>query len=453
MIHSLELGFGLVHEFLNMVKTKLIVAAVAVFAVLAPGRHAAAAQTGGQAWKLAAISVKGSQKFLESQIIAACGLKLGDAVTQADLQVANDRLGRTGAFAKVGYQYAVRAGAVTVTYQVTDTQRFFPVRFTNFVWMPEDRLLAELRSRVPLFPGDVSPSGEMVESIERALEAILKERGITATADSLPLQERVGGPVGAMVFTVHGPSLPVREVDFTGNAAVSSVQLARAVQPLLGKDYDQIFAADFIRNVASPLYLAQGYLRASIGAPQPALVNGNDAGGPVALTVTVNEGLQYSLGQVSWSGNSAFSSDDLGSHVTLPRNRPANALQLQRDLLDVEKLYGTRGYLAAHVQSRADFDDSSRTVNYTLVVNEGAQYHMGQLAVSGVDADVAERLERDSKLRSGDPFNLAYWSGFMKENSRDLPPSPRGWKAQIKTAIHQDSKTVDVSIIVSPTRP
>jgi len=33
-----------------------------------------------------------------------------------------------------------------------------------------------------------------------------------ATADSLPLQERLGAPVTAMVFTVHGPSLPVRDV-------------------------------------------------------------------------------------------------------------------------------------------------------------------------------------------------------------------------------------------------
>ena len=134
-------------------------------------------------------------------------------------------------------------------------------------------------------------------------------------------------------------------------------------------------------------------------------------------------------------------------------DKPANALQLGRDLAEVEKLYGTRGYLSAHVQSQATFDDGSRTVNYALMVREGAQYHMGKLEITGLDARAVEKLDHDSKLHAGDPFNRAYWTDFLKENARDVPRNPRGWKVQSKMTTHEDSKTVDVTIALSPARP
>jgi len=408
------------------------------------------AESGEGRWVVAAIHVTGSQRFKEQRIVQASGLKPGTTVSKEDLDRAAQRLAALGAFAHVGFRYGPVGGGVAVTFQVTDAEQFLDCRFANVIWVPEDQLLSELKTRVPLFDGQVPTAGDMGTLIDHALEAILREHRVIATVDHGYFQSSTRSPVGAEVFTAHGSSLPIREVVFTGNQVVSAGALAKSVQALIGHEHDEVFEEEFLKGDPADLYSQRGYLRVMFGRPEPALINPGGAGGPVRITVPVSEGLQYNLGEVAFSGNTAFTGEQLAGQIHLETGKAANGVQLDRDLRDMADLYATRGYLNARTEATASFDDASRTVDYQVAVTEGDQYRMGQLVVIGIDGAHVEMLRHDWKLRRGDPFDQSYWKYFLVTNARDLPAGANKSKKIWKNQVNHDTRTVDVTLIFDP---
>lgn len=424
----------------------LVLLAALALSSATPG---ALAQSSGRA-TLAVIHVTGSQRFEEQQIAQASGLKIGLRVSKADLDAAAQRLIASGAFAHVEFRYGPGSGGLAVTFQVTDGQQFLDCRFANFIWVPESQLLSELKRRVPLFEGQVSTAGEMAGRMDRALETILRERGVIASVDHGYFQSTLGSPISAEVFTAHGPSLPVREIVFTGNHVVDSAALLKAAQPLVGHEHDQVFEEDVLKGDAADLYAERGYLRVSFGRPQATLISVDGTSGPVRITVPVTEGMQYNLGEIVWTGNAAVSGDELTSQIHLQPGKTANGLQLERDLRDLAELYGTHGYLTAWAEATPSFDDASRTVNYRIAVTEGDQYHMGQFVIIGIDGGHADMLRHDCKLRRGDPFDPSYWKYFLVTNAKDLPAGADKSKRTFKNQVDHDTKIVDVTLTFNP---
>lgn len=399
---------------------------------------------------LGTVHVTGSRRFKEQQIVQASGLKTGSAVSKADLEVAAKRLAASGAFSHVGFRYGPGSGGIAVDFQVTDAEQFLDCRFANFIWMPESQLLAELKSRVPLFEGQVSTTGNMADSVDRALEMILREHGVISSVDHGYYEASMRAPVSAEVFSARGPSLPVREVVFTGNRAVDSAALVKAAQPLIGHEHDQVFEEEILKGYAADLYSERGYLRVSFGRPQAAFINAGGTGGAVRITVPVTDGLQYDLGEIAWSGNKAVPSDELTSQIRLERGKPANGVVLEQNLDDVAELYGTHGYLTAHAEAAPSFDDAARSVNYQIAVTEGDQYRMGYFVIIGIDGGHADMLKHDCKLRRGDPFDRSYWKYFLSTNAKDLPAGAEKSKKTFKNQVDRDNRVVDVTLTFNP---
>lgn len=410
----------------------------------------AMAQSNASRWTLSAIHATGSQRFKEQRIVEASGLKTGSTVSKEDLDRAAQRLAALGAFAHVGFRYGPAAGGVALTFQVSDAQQFLDCRFANLIWVREDQLVAELKSRVPLFDDQVPTAGDMGDRIDRALEAILRERGVIASVDHGYFQSGTRAPISAEVFTAHGPSLPIREIVFTGNQVVSSGALAKSVEPLIGHEHDQVFEEQFFKGDTADIYSERGYLRVTFGRPQAAFINSGGTSGPVRITVPVSEGAQYNLGEVDFSGNTAFTGEQLASQIHLETGKTANGVQLDRDLGEMADLYATRGYLAARADATPTFDDASRTVNYQVAVTEGDQYHMGQLIVIGIDGAHVDMLRHDCKLGRGDPFDQSYWKYFLVTNAKDLPAGAEKSKKIWKNQVDHDTRIVDVTLTFDP---
>ena len=399
---------------------------------------------------LGAIHVTGSERFKERQIAQASGLTIGSPVSKADLDAAAQRLIASGAFAHVEFRYGPGTDGLAVTFQVKDSEQFLDCRFANFIWVPESQLVSELKARVPLFDGQVSTTGEMADRIDRALQTILRGHGVIAGVDHGYFQSTMGAPISAEVFTARGPSLPVREVVFTGNRVVDSAALVKAVQPLIGHEHDQVFEEDVLKGDAADLYGERGYLRVSFGRPQAAFINAGGTSGPVRIAVPVIEGLQHKLGEITWSGNTALSAGELTGQIRLDQGKPANGVLLEQNLSDVTELYGTHGYLTARAEATPSFDNASRTVNYRIAVTEGDQYHMGQFVIIGIDGAHADMLKHDCKLRRGDPFDPSYWKYFLATNAKDLPPGADKSKKTLKNQVDHDTRTVDVTLSFNP---
>lgn len=397
-------------------------------------------------FKLISINVTGTKRYTPAEIIAATGLQPGQTVSEADFKRVSQQLGETGAFGDVAYTYQYSPQGTKLDFQVADSNQFLPVRFDNFVWFSDQELVEKLHSVVPLFHGQLPVAGGLTDQISDALQSLLLERKLQGRADYMRTAQH--DAIDAFVFKVTGPTIHIRNVAFTGAAPTELPLLQAAAKNLQGQEYLRSMLQVQAEKNLLPVYLQRGYLKAAFADAQAKIAQESPQETVVDVDLPVDPGQQYKLTQILWSGNTVFAPEKLQPLIHLQSGQYANAVQLGSDLETVQKLYGTRGYLAARVQSVPQMDDRQSTASYQLQVHEGDVYHMGELDIQGLDARTTARLVEGWKLRGGDVYDASYPQQFLNDTNHEIPLAP--WKISVHNSLNEKEKTVDVTLRFDP---
>ena len=398
-------------------------------------------------YKLLAIHVKGLNHFHEDQIIAASGLRLGQFASEEQFKQAIDKLGQTGFFSHLTYAYQYSPEGCNLEVQVAENEKLVPILFDNFVWFPDDELLSLLHARLPLFDGQIPLGGNFGDQISQALNSILAERRIFALTEYVPFGP-LNGSIESYVYKVNFRPILVRKIEFPGAASSEVPALEAAARPLSGQDYLRSQMRIQQRLNFLPVYHAKGYLKAQFADVQAKIAeDGPETVVDVASPVT--PGLQYKLTKIQWAGNVVFPAERLQQLVHLKPGEPANAVQLDEDLEQVKKLYGTKGYVFAHISPVPEMDDALATVGYNLNVTEGDLYRMGKLEIDGIDPESAKKMASQWQMKAGDPFDDSYLSRFFKTMYHDVGLRD-SWNIVPKRSVNQQDKTISVSLHFLP---
>jgi outer membrane protein assembly factor BamA len=371
--------------------------------------------------------------------VRATGLTVNTQVTSDDLQNAANHLGNSGAFATVQFLFkpAVGARGVEADFQVTDAEKYLPAVFENFVWFSDQDLQDALHQAVPLFKGNIPNSGTMSDDVSAALRKFLAAKGLPSEISYI-MSATFGGLPTAYKFKVADANLKISDVMLIGAARMTPEQLAKAVAPLKGTDYLRSDVAIVLEKNLTPIYQQRGYLKFAIAEIKPKV----DEKSQVTVEATLSEGEQYRLAGLSWSGNTLISSDDLTKHITLKPGNPVDALQLDRDLAQVRKLYGKFGREAVSIKPLPAFVND--TVSYAFQVTEGDLYRMGKLEIEGVEPEQAHKLEQIWKLAEGQPYDATYVHQFIADTVVKVPGHKWDWK--MFEQIDDPQKTVNVRL-------
>jgi outer membrane protein assembly factor BamA len=409
--------------------------------------------------KIKEVHITGLHRYRPAEVLAFAGLAPGQAITEDDLKDAIGVLGKTGAFSDLTYSYSTLAGTVKVEFQLAETDKLLAIRFDNFVWWSDDELRAKLRERVPLFRDQLPVSGTLPDSVADGLQALVSERQIPGHV----IYSRYGpenGPLEAFVYHVENISLSILSVDFPGAGPEELPSLQEAARKqLLGKQYSASDVATVAGIDFRNAYLRHGYLQVAFDAPSvtvptpsPNSSNASESAQNdlddansvrVVVHVPVHPGLQFRMASVDWTGNHVFSSDELQKLITVPAGQLTNLLQLQENLDQVVKLYGTRGYLEARCKLEPHLDPSAKTASFTAQVTEGIVFVFGELSIEGLDNKTAARIRDQWSLRVGEPFDTGYEISFLKEALRTLPA---GRWSSVQNHLNEAEKTVDVEL-------
>ena len=401
--------------------------------------------------RLAKVTWVGLQRLTEEEVAKVAGLGVGQEVDTAALDAACERLIQSGLIAQIGYHLREANGQASVTFEVVEAKREanIPVVFDNFVWFTRDELVAAVRRELPEFDGRAAESNSSVAAVTRALERLLSERKIAGEVEYLP-QASVAGGEAKHIFSVRGMSLPVCALTFEGAGAVVGPELSAAVRPVLNTDYSQEMIAGFADTSVRALYHRLGHLKVAFGEPRAALAESGPCKG-VAVLVGVQEGQVYSWAGAAWSGNAAVPAAELDAALAMRPGEVANAAKVERQLREVRRAYGRRGYLAAAWRERREFDDSARRVTFAFDVREGPQYRMGELTVAGLPEPDAERVRAAWKMRPGDVFDVTYTDGFFE---RLMPTLARAGQGRLKanTQVRPDAARLAADVTITFTR-
>ncbi len=402
-------------------------------------RKRAAAAAAGAARKLVDITITGQTKYQPKQILAACGLEIGQKATEETFKDAVRKLGETGLFSDVAYSYSFDAEGTKLQIQLSDNEKLVPVEFDNLVWYSKEELIAKIQAAIPLFQGRVPSGGSMIDEIADVLSVLLAQKNPDLHLDYL----RPSDPKQPVVFSVSGTQIQIHRVDFPGASSSHLAALMEAGKKLQGSDYLHGAIADFVKSNLQPIYLRDGYLKAAFGEPSTRVVSESPDETMVDVSLPVEEGTQYTLGKLTFADNSVFPAEKLQSQIHLQAGAPVNLIQLRNDLETIRSLYGTRGYVKAALHLQPDFNDTGNTVAYQVAVHEGDVYRMGDVDLEGLDDKAAARMREEWSLREGEPYDSTYSQRFVKQAAAELSKDAQ-WSIAVSESVNDKDKIVDV---------
>jgi hypothetical protein len=426
------------------VNLRWLVLGAALAALLPAIAAGQALQTSYQA-KLSSVTQSGSHNYSSEQVAAVSGLQIGAAVDRDAIQAAADRLARSGLFSNVRYRFSTDAGGLAVTFEVEDAPAF-PISLDNLPWLTDNDLAAVFKQAGIPIDRAAPASGVIDDRIAQALQSALEAKGVHATV-SYSVSTVPGTHDRVVSFKAAGADLRVGALQFSDALAAHNPTIQAQLPTITGNPFSLEAIERFDFEHVRPVYLSQAYLRVKFSPPVVQFSNPTT----VTVTVPIDSGPIFVWGGVTWNGNHAYTTNDLDSLVNgtgLVVGQPVDGNKIFAMWQSIRAAYGHRGYIDATVEPKEAFDEAAHRAAYQVNIFEGAQYHMGQLVLTGLAVDAEKRLRAAWRIPEGQVFDQTYYDFFLSQGIAD---TLKGLPAASDTVGHflqknAQNKTVDVML-------
>jgi outer membrane protein insertion porin family len=389
----------------------LCVTALLCFSALSNAGQQAAAKKIPPPGPLESLVIKGTHLYSAADVARETGLKIGERVDAVKIDAARLKLQATELFNKVAYEYRTGAGPAPpyeVTFQVTENDQVFPIRFDRFD-VPENALRACLREHVELYAERIPATQGVLHRYSSAIEQCLAQnhndiKVRAAVSNDDPQQLTV-------LFSPDRPAPTISQVVVYGNQAVDTGTILRAVNRVaIGVPLSDTRLKLILDGAIRPLYAAKGY--AAVSFPkietEPAKTNLG-----VVVKVEIKDGPQFKFGSIRFHGN-GLDEDEIRATIPFKPGQPYNSEQVDNFRLELLRKMRHRGLLDASITTDAQTDDARRVVNVAYNVTPGAVYNFQTLDVQGLDLTTQPVIAKLWGEKPGKPFNPDYPDFFLK---------------------------------------
>jgi outer membrane protein assembly factor BamA len=400
-------------------------------------------------WRLTTIVFEGLKSQPPEKMITASGLKIRQTIDFEMVKAAAQRLSQTGLFGKVAYRYRYSSTQIELTFELeekaTGKKR---CSFDNFVWFSDKEIADAIRRDMPDFDGTVLISDFASEEIRKSLTRLLAEKKIAGEVvyELYRVEEKTGEDLSYM-FKVKGANLPICDIQFAGAQDELKKPLLDALKPLFKTEYTKNDVGAFAHAALVPIYTQRGYLKAAFQPAQPSLNASGACANAVVVTLPVAEGAQYHWNDPLWSGNQAYSAQELNAALKLKPGDVADKMMIDKGWVEISGVYGKKGYLRVLLKLDPVFDDARRLVTYRVALTEGPQYRMGQVTIAGLPEDEARMVKDAWELKAGEIFSTSYTNAFIEKVARaGLIKQRQGMRTAQELKRDEQRLTVDVVV-------
>lgn len=391
------------------------------------------------------IELTGNKVYTAEQLIALSGLRPGMPVRRDIFEAANDRMMASGAIESFGWRYEPMEGAAgfKVTLEIIEVSQHYPWFIERLSAVPAKEFAARAAKEIPLFAEKIPASESYMAGAATLLEKMLAERGI---------KERVvhrvtllGKDTIAILFGPASPPPAVAQVNFTGARAIHPNDLSKSMASIAtGVPFIEPNFRMLLDNQIRPMYETAGRLRASFPklevAPSPTVKG-------VVVTVHVDEGEPYSLGNVEVNGLPLRKeeADDLGAWGI---GKQVNFSDLGRGIEKIQERARENGYMKIAYKAQRKLNDEKKTVDIIVNFEPGPQYKFGKLIIQGLDIESEPVIRKMFVMKPGDPFRKSYGDVFLSEiRSRGVFDNLGETKSKVE--VNDRTQTVDLTLIFS----
>jgi outer membrane protein insertion porin family len=401
-----------------------------VFAGFVGGLFGQQAQSSAQAGgppppQIGTISVKfvGIANVSEQVVRANMSLREGTALDETLIDRDIRSLYRTGLFEFIEVKREQLPGnAVNLVVEVTPKFRVLTVTFEGNKEYKERRLKKEIKTTA----NGALDERQIKEDAEKVYE-FYQKNGYNQAQVTYSIDRNRSTGFGTVTFKVReGAKVRISDIRFIGNDHVKARKLRKEMETSKwhpfswltggGRFKDDEFDEDLEK--LREFYRELGYLDVEIAEDK--VTFDYPSSGKLIITIRVNEGRQYKVGDISFAGNKIHPSALLRLVVRQRTGTTFVPSKLDKDVENLEDFYGRGGYLDTRVRLNRKPNLSTGAIDVEYAITESEKFQVESINIEGNTKTKSIVILRELVLGPGDIFDSVRMkiSKIRLENTR-----------------------------------
>ena len=411
-------------------------------------------------YTISGIEVTGAQNYDDNTIIGFSGLKVGQRVDipGQDLFNASHRLIRQGLFAQAQIKVSkIYGDEAWITIALRTHPRISEI---NYYGMKKGEK-EDIQERLQLMKGN-----QITQNIVNRAEAIIKkyysEKGFGNADVKVSLREDLSAKNDMIVDIKVDKHEKVKvhkiyidgNVVFSDNAVKGAMKKTNEKAPLKNlfkqkKFVEQEYHDDLNRIIEK--YNEKGYRDAKIVSDSVVQYDAKT----VDVYITLEEGRKYYISDISWVGNTVFTTDQLNTILGITPGEVYNQKLLNKRTTDaddaISNLYMDRGYLFYQLVP-IEKNVVGDSIDLELRMFEGPQARINKVVINGNDRLYEKCIRRELRVRPGELFSKndlmrsareIAQTGHFDPESMDIRPEPNEENGTVDIIFNLESKAND----------
>ncbi|MBN21985.1 MAG: outer membrane protein assembly factor BamA [Bdellovibrionaceae bacterium] len=246
-----------------------------------------------------------------------------------------------------------------------------------------------------------------VEKIQKHYE----EKGFYLAKVFYEVEPVKEGEVKLVYKVIDFEKVKIKKITFLNNKVFSDEQLKKIMAETQegglfsfisgsGSFKESGFKNDLQRLVY--WYLEHGYVKFKYENP---VVTVSEDKRWLYVTIHVDEGLSYDMGNVDFGGDLLFSEEELKEVIELKKGMPFKFSTRNTDIQKLTEKYQDLGYAFVNVIPNMRINDETRTVDITYNFEKGSLVHFGEIRILGNSKTHDKVIRRELRVHEGELYN------------------------------------------------
>ncbi|WGH75067.1 outer membrane protein assembly factor BamA [Tenacibaculum tangerinum] len=370
----------------------------------------------GKEYILGGITITGLQKFSEQTVRVYTGLAQGQPVKLPGdkLTSAIKKLYESKQFSEVDVYLSKRDGeTVYLQFDVTELPQLTDVTISGV----KKSQVKEIKKETELKKG-VMVTDNLIVTTRNYIQKKYTDKGFLKTKVSLDTKKDTSdvNTVSMSIFIDRGERIKIKEINFTGNEAMSDATLRGAMKNTKRKVFGRFWKTskyilnDYKEDLNSILekYSENGYRDARILSDKVVWNDDNT----INLEIKVEEGRQYRFDEILFIGNKRYTDEQLSNMLRIEKGDIYNGKVLKERISgdgtpssqDIQTLYHNNGYLFSQINAvETKVENDSITVEVRIREDDPAT--IKKVSVAGNDKTNDHVIYRELRVKPGDLFS------------------------------------------------
>lgn len=352
------------------------------------------------------IDVAGMRKLEKDAILNRIVSKPGEAYSDEKLRDDVKALFKSGYFVNVEVDRQITGSDVNLTYRVTEKPSIVEIVYEGNSEVKSD----DLAESAGIKAYEILNMSKIKEATEK-IQKLYEDKGFFLAKIDPVVEDVKKDETVRVVFKIkENEKVKVKKITILGAKKLSESTLKGNMITKEGGYFSFISGSGAYKQEAFDrdtqalryVYYNQGYIQAKIDRPQVYVTPDKKS---IYITMRVEEGEQYTVGEIDFGGDVLFAKDELFETIKLTPGKIFAYDVLYKDLSDLQAKYGDLGYAFANVIPRTRINDKELKVDLLFEFDKGNKVYLGQINVIGNTKTRDKVVRRELKIREGELYN------------------------------------------------